>query len=137
MADKINICLDNEDCESFENFEKAIDYLKRKDRESKKINVGDFVKVIDTGCCYDNLSTDSLEELYYNLNYSTPRTLEIIFNINKECLGYRNGIIKRKEPFKVIAIFEGGRKFLLKPTDFIQYQGYYIIGKDGVEKCEI
>lgn len=138
MTNKINICLDTEDtCESFENYEKAIEYLKKKDIESKKIKVGDFVKVVDTGYCYDNLSKDSLEDLYYTLNYSTPKSLEIIFNINKDCLGYLNGIKQRKELFEVIAIFENGNKMLLKPTDIIMYSGYYIIGKGGVEKCEI
>lgn len=129
----INVCLENSDeCESFETVDKAISFLEG----LKEVKVGDIVKVIDTGKYYSNVEKEKLSEIYHKLNFDIPESLKIIFDINKDGLGYMQGITEIKlVDFKVICEFDEHRKLLiapLRPSSI--YNGYYIIGVNGVKK---
>lgn len=131
----INVCLENSDeCESFETINECINFLEN----LKEVNVGDKVKVIDTGCCYSNLSNNDLNDLYDKISSDHNTTLRIIFDIDKKCLGYTKGVLKITDTiFQVVAKFSHNSKLIIKPlNDFFKYDGYYIIGTEGVEKCQ-
>lgn len=131
----INVCLENRNkCESFETIDKAINFLKN----LKEFKVGDIVKVINTGKYYSNVTKEKLNEIYIKLKYDTPESLKIIYDINKNGMGYAQGVKEiNRIYFKIVCVFDEDRKLLITPVrDSLIYQGYYIIDKEGVEKCQ-
>lgn len=131
----INVCLENRNkCESFETIDKAINFLKN----LKEFKVGDIVKVINTGKYYSNVTKEKLNEIYIKLKYDTPESLKIIYDINRDGMGYAQGVKEiNRIYFKIVCVFDEDRKLLITPVrDSLIYQGYYIIDKEGVEKCQ-
>lgn len=129
----INVCLENSDeCKSFETIDKAINFLKN----LKEFKVGDIVKVINTGKYYSHVTKEKLSEIYYKLNYDTLESLKIIYDINKNGMGYAQGVKEiNRIYFKIVCVFDEDRKLLITPVrDSLIYHGYYIIDKEGVEK---
>ena len=130
IKSKYRVCRDHKysDCKEFDSLEDLIEWAKEEiAKKNKDINIGDKVRIIDTGYKYSSLPSGFFNNVYLKSILTSDEILHMVRHYNTKSDENYNG------DFGIVE-FIWEDKIFIKHQDSYNHD-YIIIGKGGVEKC--